>query len=99
MVSNENVDILQHKRITKLNGEFGMLTMKQLNLSITSALAIAVLASTAQTASAHTRLETATVNENTRVTNNVIIGHGCGENNVIGTSVVFPDGVDSDLLS
>ncbi|MBS0484668.1 MAG: hypothetical protein JSS06_05550 [Proteobacteria bacterium] len=74
-----------------------MLTMKQLNLSITSALAIAVLASTAQTASAHTRLETATVNENTRITNNVVIGHGCGENNVIGMSVVFPDGVDSTI--
>jgi len=97
MVSNENVDILQHKRITKLNGKFGMLTMKQLNLSISSVLAIAILASTAQTASAHTRLETATVNENTRITNNVIIGHGCGENNVIGTSVVFPDGADSTI--
>jgi hypothetical protein len=95
MTSNENMDILQHKRIINFNGKFGMLTTKQFNISLYSALAIAVLASTAQTASAHTRLETATVNENTRITNNVIIGHGCGENNVIGTSVVFPDGVDS----
>lgn len=74
-----------------------MLTMKQFNLLTPCALVIAALASTAQIASAHTRLETATVNENTRITNNVIIGHGCGENNVIGTSVVFPDGVDSTI--
>ncbi len=99
MASNENMDILQQKRIINLNGKFGMLTTKQLNLSLYSVLAIAVLASTAQTASAHTRLETATVNENTRITNNVIIGHGCGENNVIGTSVVFPDGVDSTITT
>lgn len=46
-------------------------------------------------ASAHTRLEVPTVTENIRTTNNVVIGHGCGERNVIGTSVVFPDGVDS----
>ncbi len=46
---------------------------------------------------AHTRLETATINENTRTANNVVIGHGCGENSVIGTSVVFPDGVDSTI--
>ena len=74
-----------------------MRKIKQLNLFTQSALAMAVLAGTGQIASAHTRLETATVAENTRVTNNVIIGHGCGEKNVIGTSVVFPDGVDSTI--
>lgn len=74
-----------------------MLTTKQFNLSTQCVLAIAVLAGTTQIASAHTRLETATVNENTRITNNVVIGHGCGEKNVIGTSVVFPDGVDSTI--
>lgn len=74
-----------------------MLTTKQFNLSTQCVLALAVLAGTTQIASAHTRLETATVNENTRITNNVIIGHGCGEKNVIGTSVVFPDGVDSTI--
>jgi len=74
-----------------------MLTTKQFNLSTQCVLAIAVLAGTTQIASAHTRLETATVNENTRITNNVVIGHGCGENNVIGMSVVFPDGVDSTI--
>ena len=74
-----------------------MLTTKRFNLSTQCVLAIAVLAGTTQIASAHTRLETATVNENTRITNNVIIGHGCGEKNVIGTSIVFPDGVDSTI--
>lgn len=74
-----------------------MLTTKQFNISTQCVLAIAVLAGTTQIASAHTRLETATVNENTRITNNVVIGHGCGEKNVIGTSVVFPDGVDSTI--
>ena len=74
-----------------------MLTTKQFNLSTQCVLAIAVLAGTTQIASAHTRLETATVNENTRITNNVVIGHGCGENGIIGMSVVFPDGVDSTI--
>lgn len=49
-----------------------MLTMKPLNLFTQCALTVAVLAGTTQIASAHTRLETATVNENTRITNNVI---------------------------
>ena len=46
---------------------------------------------------AHTRLEVPEVTEGARVSNNVVIGHGCGEKNVIGTSVVFPDGVDSTI--
>lgn len=49
---------------------------------------------------AHTRLEVPEVTEGVRASNNVVIGHGCGENpgkNVIGTSVVFPDGVDSTI--
>ncbi len=46
---------------------------------------------------AHTRLEVPSVTERVRTTNNVIIGHGCGERNVIGTSAVFPDGVDSTI--
>ncbi|MBX3617081.1 hypothetical protein [Nitrosomonas sp.] len=75
-----------------------MKKIKQLNLFSHSALAIAAFAGTTQFAMAHTRLETATVAENTRITNNVIISHGCGEENVIGTSVVFPDGVDSTIL-
>ena len=46
---------------------------------------------------AHTVLETPAITEGIRVSNNVVIGHGCGERNVIGTSVVFPDGVDSAI--
>ncbi|MBL8498074.1 MAG: hypothetical protein JNK39_09655 [Nitrosomonas sp.] len=46
---------------------------------------------------AHTTLELPSVPEGARSSNNIIIGHGCGEHNVIGTSVVFPDGVDSTI--
>ena len=46
---------------------------------------------------AHTRLEVPEVTEGVRTSNNLVIGHGCGENNVIGTSVVFPDGADSTV--
>lgn len=51
-----------------------------------------------QETSAHTRFETGTVSEGVRITNNVVIGHPCGTNPVIGTSVVFPDGIDSTVL-
>lgn len=47
---------------------------------------------------AHTRLQTNTLDENTRSYNAVVIGHGCDDGRaVIGTSVIFPDGVDSVL--
>ncbi len=57
----------------------------------------------ASAAFSHTRLETPSITDGVRVTNNVVIGHGCGaegstvRNPVIGTSVVFPDGVDSTI--
>ncbi len=48
---------------------------------------------------AHTRLQTPEVNENSRHYNAAVIGHGCnhdGHNHAVGgTSIVFPDGVDS----
>lgn len=48
---------------------------------------------------AHTTLETSTLPEGTRVLNNLQIGHACGAGtHVYGTSVVFPDGIDSSLL-
>jgi len=50
-----------------------------------------------QNVSAHTGPEISQINENTRTSNNIVIGHGCGDNSVIGTSVVFPDGVDSTI--
>ncbi|SNX58843.1 hypothetical protein SAMN06296273_0308 [Nitrosomonas ureae] len=46
---------------------------------------------------AHTVLEVPSIAEGVRASNNVVVGHGCGEINVIGTSVVFPDGVDSTI--
>lgn len=65
--------------------------------TLTLALAAAMLAGMGQSALAHTRLEMPTVTEGVRVTNNVTIGHGCGEKAIIGTSVVFPDGIDSTI--
>lgn len=62
---------------------------------ITGSITAAVITAMGSNILAHTRLEVPQIADNTRVTNNVIIGHGCGEINVIGTSVVFPDGVDS----
>ena len=48
---------------------------------------------------AHTTLETSSMAEGVRVLNNVQVGHACGAGtSVIGTSIVFPDGVDSTIL-
>jgi hypothetical protein len=56
-----------------------------------------VFAAASQGAFAHTRLETATVAEGTRVHNYVVIGHGCpstpARKPTYGTSVVFPNAV------
>lgn len=46
---------------------------------------------------AHTTLDVSTIPENIRTGNNIVIGHGCEERDVIGTSVVFPDGLDSTI--
>lgn len=70
--------------------------IKQLKSSTHSALAVALLMSVSHSAFSHTRLEIPTVVEKLRMTNNVVIGHGCGVGtNVIASSVVFPDGIDS----
>ena len=77
-------------------GKISMTQFKQLRFSTHSALAIVLLLGVSQSAFSHTRLEIPTVAENLRVTNNVVISHGCGEGtNVIASSIVFPDGVDS----
>jgi len=48
---------------------------------------------------AHTRLDIPTMVEGTRTINHVVITHSCGDTKrTIGTSVVFPDGVDSTIL-
>lgn len=69
---------------------------KKFKLSTQAAIAVALLMGVSQSAFSHTRLETPTVMEGVRVTNNVVIGHSCGEGkNTIASTVVFPDGVDS----
>jgi hypothetical protein len=50
-----------------------------------------------QSVLAHTRLQTPTVVEGTRVYNNAAIGHGCNGNAVVANSIVFPDGTDSTI--
>ena len=64
----------------------------------TASIATVAICVSGMSAFAHTRLEVAEIADNTRASNNVIVGHGCGERNVIGTSVVFPDGVDSSVV-
>jgi hypothetical protein len=67
--------------------------------SVKTLTTLGVLAALSLSAQAHTTLETSTMSEGVRVLNNVQIGHACGEGkSVIGTSVVFPDGVDSSIL-
>lgn len=62
-----------------------------------SALAIVLLAAS-QSVLSHTRLDIPTTVEGVRITNNVVLSHGCGEGtNVIAQSVVFPDGIDSSV--
>ncbi len=70
--------------------------IKQFKFSTHTALAFTLLLGASQSALSHTRLEIPTVSEGVRVTNNVVIGHSCGEGKqTIASTVVFPDGVDS----
>lgn len=75
--------------------------MNKINL-LSGAVAGALLIGLAQHAAAHTRLNVPTMTEGTRIINHMIIGDNCAEGNparrIIGTSVVFPDGVDSTIL-
>ncbi|MBL8498900.1 MAG: hypothetical protein JNK39_13905, partial [Nitrosomonas sp.] len=69
---------------------------KKFKLSTQAAVAVALLVGVSQSAFSHTRLDIPTVVEGVRVTNNVVIGHSCGEGkNTIASTVVFPDGADS----
>lgn len=70
------------------------ITFKKLAMfSLTGAAMIAA----SQSAFAHTRLETSSVAEGTKVHNYVVIGHGCppttARKATMGTSVVFPNAV------
>ena len=75
--------------------------MKKINkfkLATLSLTAI-MLVGLGQNAAAHTRLNVATQTEGTRVINHMVISHSCNDtSHTIGTSVVFPDGVDSTIL-
>lgn len=71
--------------------------VKQLAISLQVAIAAAVLAGLSTAANAHTRFEISSAEEGTRVYSNVVISHGCGEKDVIGMSLVTPDGKDSSI--
>lgn len=66
-------------------------------LLLTSSMIIILAA--IQHAQAHTVLEVPQITEQKRSSNNIVIGHGCGESPVIGTSVVIPDGIDSTITT
>tara|TARA_R110002073_G_scaffold12169_3_gene54523 strand:+ start:850 stop:1599 length:750 start_codon:yes stop_codon:yes gene_type:complete len=52
-----------------------------------------------QSTFAHTRFDVSAQTEGVRNINHIVISHSCNENSrTIGTSVVFPDGVDSTIL-
>lgn len=73
------------------------------NKKILHSMLIGSLFATSQFALAHTRLQTPTVDEDTRSYNNQVISHGCKDaagNTVIdtlATVTVFPGGVDSSI--
>ncbi|TXI20630.1 MAG: hypothetical protein E6Q62_00760 [Nitrosomonas sp.] len=48
-------------------------------------------------AQAHTVIEPPQVTEGQKSENYLVITHGCGDSPVIGSSIVFPDGVDSTI--
>lgn len=47
---------------------------------------------------AHTVIEPPQVTEGVKTQNSLVITHGCGDADVIGTTIVFPDGVDSTIV-
>ncbi len=66
---------------------------------LSGAVTGALLIGLTQNAVAHTRLNIPTATEGQRAINHVIIGHSCNDtSHTIGTSVVFPDGLDSAIV-
>lgn len=66
---------------------------------LSGAVASVLLVGLMQNAVAHTRLNISSATEGQRAINHVIIGHSCTDtSHTIGTSVVFPDGVDSTIV-
>jgi hypothetical protein len=80
--------------------EIRAIKMNKIKL-LSGAVAGALLVGLAQNALAHTRLNVPTMTEGARIINHMIIGDNCAEGStsrrIIGTSVVFPDGVDSTI--
>ena len=72
---------------------------KSLKTTFRMLLSIVPLMVSIQHVQAHTVLEVPQIPEQKRSSNNIVIGHGCGESPVIGTSVVIPDGVDSTITT
>jgi len=64
---------------------------------LTSAIVGGLLVGMSSGILAHTRLDVPTMVEGTRLINH-LVAHTCGENSMLGTSIVFPDGVDSTVL-
>lgn len=52
-----------------------------------------------QNACAHTVIQPSEILEGTRSDNYLVVTHGCNTEAVIGTSVVFPDGIDSTVVA
>ena len=72
--------------------------MKKFKLAALSLTAV-MFAGVAQNAFAHTRINEATQIEGTRGINHIVISHSCNDtSNTLGTTVVFPDGVDSTIM-
>ena len=74
-----------------------MLTVLSRSLFNTLLAFIAVAGIAHQSALAHTVIQPAQVVEGKASDNYLVITHGCGENPVMGASVVFPDGLDSTI--
>ena len=60
-----------------------MYTNRKFKIATASIIAVAATV-IGHNAFAHTVMETPTITEGVRVSNNVVVGHGCGERNVIG---------------
>lgn len=61
-------------------------------------LSMLLVSSVSQHAFAHTVIQPPEVTEGKASENFVMTTHGCGEAKIIGTNVVFPDGVDSTVI-
>lgn len=67
-------------------------------LNIVSLLMVTLSSLLSQLALAHTVFKPPQITEGTNSDNYLVITHGCGEADVIGSSVVFPDGIDSTIV-